>query len=88
MTIRHCALSNPRDLNQTIMTFKRIKKTRLYEEVADQIQNAIFDGELKPGDSFPSERALCKTFGVGRQAVREALRTLSVMGPVRVPKCL
>jgi len=84
MTIRRCALSIPRDLNQTLMTFKRIKKIRLYEEVADQIQNAIFDGELKPGDSLPSERALCKIFGVGRQAVREALRTLSVMGLIEI----
>jgi GntR family transcriptional repressor for pyruvate dehydrogenase complex len=66
------------------MAFKRIKKIRLYEEVADQIQNAIFDGELKPGDSLLSERELCKTFGVGRQAVREALRTLSVMGLIEI----
>ena len=66
------------------MAFKQIKKTRLYEEVADQIQNAIFDGELKPGDSLPSERTLCKTFGVGRQAVREALRTLSVVGLIEI----
>lgn len=66
------------------MAFKQIKKTRLYEEVADQIQNAIFEGELKPGDSLPSERVLCKTFGVGRQAVREALRTLSVMGLIEI----
>ena len=66
------------------MAFKQIKKTRLYEGVADQIQNAIFDGELKPGDSLPSERTLCKTFGVGRQAVREALRTLSVVGLIEI----
>ncbi len=84
MTIRHCALSIPRDRIQTLMAFKRIKKIRLYEEVADQIQNAIFDGELKPGDSLLSERELCKTFGVGRQAVREALRTLSVMGLIEI----
>jgi len=66
------------------MTFKRIKKARLYEEVAEQIQNAIFDGELKPGDRLPSERSLCQAFGVGRQAVREALRTLSVMGLIEI----
>ncbi len=84
MTIRHYTLNILRDRNQTLMAFKRIKKTRLYEEVADQIQNAVFDGELKPGDSLPSERALCKTFGVGRQAVREALRTLSVMGLIEI----
>ena len=66
------------------MSFKQIKKTRIYEEVADQIQRAIFDGELKHGDSLPSERELCKVFGVGRQAIREALRTLSVMGLIEI----
>ncbi len=66
------------------MSFKQIKKTRIYEEVADQIQKEIFDGELKPGDRLPSERELCKVFGVGRQAIREALRTLSVMGLIEI----
>jgi len=66
------------------MSFKQIKKTRIYEEVADQIQKEIFDGELKPGESLPSERELCKVFGVGRQAIREALRTLSVMGLIEI----
>lgn len=66
------------------MAFKRIKKTRLYEEVTEQIQKAIFDGEIKPGENLPSERELCRTFGVGRQAIREALRTLSVMGLIEI----
>jgi len=66
------------------LPFSQIKKTRLYEEVADQIKKAIFDGELKPGDRLPSERELCKIFGVGRPAIREALRTLSVMGLIEV----
>ena len=66
------------------LPFSQIKKTRLYEEVADQIKKAIFDGELKPGDRLPSERELCKVFGVGRPAIREALRTLSVMGLIEV----
>jgi GntR family transcriptional repressor for pyruvate dehydrogenase complex len=66
------------------MAFKRIKKTRLYEEVTEQIQKAIFDGEIQPGENLPPERELCRTFGVGRQAIREALRTLCVMGLIEV----
>ncbi len=66
------------------LPFSQIRKTRLYEEVVEQIKKAIFDGKLKPGDRLPSERELCQVFGVGRPAVREALRTLSVMGLIEV----
>jgi GntR family transcriptional repressor for pyruvate dehydrogenase complex len=64
--------------------FTQVKKIRLYEEIAEQIKKTIFDGDLKPGDSLPSERELGRMFGVGRPAVREALRTLSVMGLIEV----
>lgn len=64
--------------------FKPLKKTRLYEEVAAQIKQAIYEGTLRPGDRLPSERELCRIFEVGRPTVREALRTLSVMGLVEI----
>ncbi len=60
--------------------FKPLKKIRLYEEVADQIKKSIFDDYLKSGDSLPSERELSRMFNVGRPTVREALRTLVVLG--------
>src|SRR5688572_393202 len=40
----------------------------------------ISRGALKPGDRIPSEKQLCERFGVGRTSVREALRSLAVMG--------
>jgi hypothetical protein len=45
-----------------ILPFKPLKKTRLYEEVADQIKQAIYKGQLEPGERLPSERELCKLF--------------------------
>lgn len=60
--------------------FKPLKKNRLYEDVADQIKKTIFNGDLKPGDQLPSERDLAVMFNVGRPTIREALRTLSVLG--------
>ena len=66
------------------LPFKQVKRSRLYEEVAEQIKQAIFDGILKPGDRLPSERDLCETFGVGRPTIREALRILSIMGLVEI----
>ena len=47
-----------------------------------QIEEAIVDGRLRPGDRLPSERELAETFGVSRASVREALRALEVFGVV------
>ena len=66
------------------LPFKQVKRTRLYEEVADQIKTAIFDGLMEPGDSLPSERELGEMFGVGRPTIREALRILHVMGLIDI----
>ncbi|UCD79184.1 MAG: FadR family transcriptional regulator [Desulfobacterales bacterium] len=66
------------------LPFKQIKKTRLYEEIAEQIKDAILDGHLKPNDRLPSERDLCEMFGVGRPTVREALRVLDNMGLIEI----
>src|SRR5262249_27260690 len=40
--------------------------------------------ELAVGDKLPSERELTETFQVGRSAVREALKTLSLLGLVEI----
>jgi len=64
--------------------YKPLKKNRLYEDVADQIKKTIFNGDLKPGDQLPSERDLAVMFNVGRPTVREALRTLSVLGLIEI----
>ena len=66
------------------LPFKQLKKSRLYEEVAEQIKEAILEGHLEPGDRLPSERDLCEMFGVGRPTVREALRVLDNMGLIEI----
>jgi len=63
--------------------YKPLKKNRLYEDVADQIKKTIFNGDLKPGDQLPSERDLAVMFNVGRPTIREALRTLTVLGLIK-----
>jgi len=62
------------------LSYTPLKKKRLYEEVADQIKQTIFNGDLAPGDRLPSERDLAEMFDVGRPTIREAMRTLSVLG--------
>jgi GntR family transcriptional repressor for pyruvate dehydrogenase complex len=62
--------------------FEAVKKTKIYEKVAQQIQGLIRDGLLKPGDRLPPERELAETFQVSRSSLRDAIRVLEVMGLV------
>jgi GntR family transcriptional repressor for pyruvate dehydrogenase complex len=57
-----------------------VRKARRYQQVAEQIERLILKGVLKPGDLLPPERDLAQKFGVGRSSIRDAIRTLEVMG--------
>lgn len=59
--------------------FEAIRRSKVYEEVARQIQDHIFE-HLKPGDVLPSERELAQRFGVSRTSVRDAIRSLELIG--------
>jgi len=69
----------PRD-SSSARQFETVRKVRRYEQVAEQIRRLISDGALKPGDLLPPERDLAVRLGVGRSSVRDAVRTLEVMG--------
>ena len=60
--------------------FEAVKKTKLYEKVAQQIKEMMRDGLLKPGDRLPPERELAESFQVSRSSLRDAIRVLQVMG--------
>jgi GntR family transcriptional repressor for pyruvate dehydrogenase complex len=47
-----------------------------------QIEALLDRGELHPGDQLPPERALAEQFQVSRASVREALRSLELLGVV------
>src|SRR5919108_2070762 len=67
------------------VSFTAVRKTRVFEGVAQQIQRLIVDGALKPGDRLPPERELAERFAVSRSSVRDAIRTLELVGLV-VPR--
>ncbi|WP_018156395.1 FadR/GntR family transcriptional regulator [Demetria terragena] len=56
---------------------------RAWELVVEWVEQRILDGELAVGDLLPAERDLAAQLGVGRSAVREAVRTLQASGVVR-----
>ncbi|HDH03142.1 MAG TPA: FadR family transcriptional regulator [Actinobacteria bacterium] len=48
------------------------------------VDHLVRDGHLRPGDRLPSERQLADTLGIGRSAVREALKSLAFLGLIEV----
>lgn len=66
------------------MDFTPIKSKRLYEEIVEQIKQLISDGKLKPGDKLLAERDLADRFQVSRASVREAIRTLEMLGIIDI----
>lgn len=51
-----------------------------YEIVLKHIEAGILDHSLQPGVQLPTERDLAGQLGVGRSAVREAMRVLQTQG--------
>ncbi len=62
------------------MRFHPLRTRRIFEEVAEQITEAIRSGDLKPGDRLPPERVLAQQMEISRPTVREALKLLSDAG--------
>jgi GntR family transcriptional repressor for pyruvate dehydrogenase complex len=62
----------------------RLVRTRLYEQVAEQITTWIAENGLQPGDRIPPERELATRLGVSRATLSQALVALEVIGVVAV----
>ena len=63
---------------------QRLMRTRLYEQVAEQITAWIADNGLSAGDRLPPERELAQRLGVSRATLSQALVALEVIGVVAV----
>jgi GntR family transcriptional repressor for pyruvate dehydrogenase complex len=61
--------------------FEAIRKNKVYEEVALQLERLILK-KLQPGDKLPAERELAEMLRVSRGSIRDAIRSLELMGLV------
>jgi GntR family transcriptional repressor for pyruvate dehydrogenase complex len=61
-----------------------VRRVTVSDEVADRLIAGIVGGRFKLGERLPAERDLARSLDVGRPAVREAIRTLKVLGLVDV----
>lgn len=66
--------------------FMPVNVGRASEEIALQVEAAIMNGRLAPGERLPSEREMQAQFGTGRGVVREAIKTLKQKGLLEVKK--
>ncbi len=59
-----------------------VHSRRSFEFVVAHVRGQLSSGAIKPGDKLPSERVMSEQLGVGRNAVREAMRNLENAGVV------
>jgi GntR family transcriptional repressor for pyruvate dehydrogenase complex len=62
--------------------YSPIQSSKVFEQIAEQIEQRILNGELQSGDRLPTERELSEQFHASRTAVREAMKTLAQRGLV------
>lgn len=66
--------------------FQPVKTPRAFDEITAQIKAEVKAGRLKAGSRLPAERILAEQFGVSRNTLREALRSLEHAGLIRLQK--
>ncbi len=62
------------------MNFQPLRRSSLYLEIVEQIEDLIMGERLQPGERLPTERKLAEMFDVSRTTVRQALAALEAKG--------
>ncbi len=57
-----------------------MNQSKRYLDIVKEIRDMIRQEKIKPGDRIPSERELAEKLQVGRSTLREALRSLELLG--------
>lgn len=65
-------------------SFEKIARRGTYAQVVEQLEERILRGEFPENERLPPEAALAAQLGVGRRALREALRSLEIKGLVEI----
>jgi DNA-binding FadR family transcriptional regulator len=61
-----------------------MKSERLSDQITVRIRQDIQNEKYKAGEKIPAEKELMETYSVGRSTIREAIKSLSMAGIVRV----
>src|ERR1044071_8958749 len=63
---------------------EKAKKSRVYHNIFEKLQDRIRGGDWLPGERIPSITQLAQEFRVGAGSIREALRSLQSIGLVKI----
>lgn len=69
-------------MEANLVLVQPIRRDRLYQSIVAQIEGLLERGELSAGDQLPAERQLAEQLQVSRASLREALRSLELLGIV------
>lgn len=79
---RHFA--DAEELDVPVANDKQSPIAELVNRLTQYFADRIFEGSLSRGDKIEPDRELAEKFGVGRSALREAMKVLDVMGLVDI----
>ncbi len=66
------------------ITFGEVSRKNLYETVADKLEESIMSNSALVGTKLPPEQTVAENYGVSRNVVREAFKTLHERGIIEV----
>lgn len=61
-----------------------MKNQKLSDQVSAKIRQDISEGKYKAGEKIPAEPELMKVYDVGRSSIREAIKSLTMAGILKV----
>ncbi len=68
----------------SVNSFRTVDRTKVSDQISEQLLERIVSGEYSPGTQLPSERDIAEQTGVSRVAVREGIGALVARGIVSV----
>jgi DNA-binding FadR family transcriptional regulator len=66
-----------------VIKYDQLETKSLARQIADNLQTAIFNGDVRADERLPSEHELAKKFDVSRPTIREALKILAARNLTR-----
>lgn len=66
------------------MVFEPVARKKISEVVTEKIESSILDGTFRHNTKLPPEEQLAVQLGVGRRAIREALKVLEAKGLISI----